>query len=267
MHSTRLFGCLLLFSKVFTLTFIFYFNLHPFHQMDIPIIRLLAKIEGTRDDTVKLGRVKTGKHSQDITVRDIRTMRFGEYLNDTIIDVYLRIIAKCHNKLPQVNKKVYIVNTFFYEAWAKKGYNGVKLWFRKDDIFEYDLVFFPINNESHWSIVVMDKGRRCFLYYDSLEFTDRKQEEDYATKYTGYVRQFVNKHAEEKHNEKDFCEGYICISQNSPKQLNSVDCGVFMLRFAKHYCQGDVKNKFKQEEMEDLRIQMSSEILCGCLFM
>lgn len=82
-----------------------------------------------------------------------------------------------------------MLSTFLMSTMLKN--RDVKRWFRKINIFDYNYMFIPINDESHWSIVVVDFQKQYFLYYDSVEFTSREQEEAYTRKYVLPLRYFL----------------------------------------------------------------------------
>jgi sentrin-specific protease 1 len=55
---------------------------------------------------------------------------------------------------------VHIFSTHFYPALKKSGYDKVKRWTNKIDIFSCDLLLFPIHADDHWSLVAVDLKRK-----------------------------------------------------------------------------------------------------------
>lgn len=70
------------------------------------LIEFLTEIEDI-DDNQSLGQlISSNGRMLQITPRDIKTLRLGEYLNDTVIETYLQLIANQCNGVPEVQKKV-----------------------------------------------------------------------------------------------------------------------------------------------------------------
>ena len=102
-----------------------------------------------------------------ITTVDIKCLDPGTYLNDTIIDFYLMFLVE--EKLPcEMKDKTYLFNSYFYTRLSKKVstidrglspaermHSQVKKWTRNVDIFEKDFIIIPVNEHSHWFLVVI----------------------------------------------------------------------------------------------------------------
>jgi len=53
------------------------------------------------------------------------------------------------------------------------GHQTVKRWTRKIDLFDKDIIFFPVNLANmHWVLAVINKRKKRFEYYDSLAGPD-----------------------------------------------------------------------------------------------
>lgn len=72
--------------------------------------------------------------------------------------------AKQDSKLPSV----YCFNTFFCSTLREHGYQRVKRWTKRVDIFAKDLLFIPINYSYHWTLGVVDMKQKTITVYDSL---------------------------------------------------------------------------------------------------
>ena len=98
-----------------------------------------------------------------ITNEDLACLQDGIYLNDIIIDFYLKYIFE--NVLtPEQKEKTYIFNSYFYKRLTQKQspkpspiqmHDQVKKWTRNVDIFEKDFVVIPINEHSHWYLAII----------------------------------------------------------------------------------------------------------------
>jgi hypothetical protein len=98
----------------------------------------------------------------DVTPDDFIKLDDGEYLNDTLINFYLKYHHQLMMKANEdVAKLVYIFNTFFYEKLAQKnregnvGYDFVKNWTTKVDLFKMKYVIVPINMKMHWYLAII----------------------------------------------------------------------------------------------------------------
>lgn len=98
----------------------------------------------------------------DVTPDDFIKLNDGEYLNDTLINFYLKYHHQLMMKANEdVAKLVYIFNTFFYEKLAQKdregnvGYDFVKTWTTKVDLFKMKYVIVPINMKMHWYLAII----------------------------------------------------------------------------------------------------------------
>ena len=103
-----------------------------------------------------------------ITNADVDCLRPGIYLNDTIIDFYLKFLYE-EKLTTEQKKKTYIFNSYFYTRLIKKGFSEadkslppaermhaqVKKWTREVDLFGKDFILIPINEHSHWFLAII----------------------------------------------------------------------------------------------------------------
>uniref|UniRef100_A0A8D3BGN1 Ubiquitin-like protease family profile domain-containing protein n=1 Tax=Scophthalmus maximus TaxID=52904 RepID=A0A8D3BGN1_SCOMX len=66
-----------------------------------------------------------------------------------------------------LNDQVHFFNSFFHKQLVAKGYDGVKRWTKKVDLFSKWLLLFPIHLEIHWSLVTVTMATKTISYYDS----------------------------------------------------------------------------------------------------
>lgn len=91
---------------------------------------------------------KGARDSVSITELDLARLEPNEFLNDVIIDFYLMWIRD-HIVPPKLRNTIYFYNSFFYNLLTRKsqGYNKVKKWTKHVDIFDYDYLIVPINQQ------------------------------------------------------------------------------------------------------------------------
>ncbi|KAF5369360.1 hypothetical protein D9758_002595 [Tetrapyrgos nigripes] len=100
--------------------------------------------------------------SVNITNADLSRLEPGEYLNDTLIEFGLRL---WHRELeetdPDLAKRIHIFNSFFYKKLSAKksnpeeGYQSVRRWTSKFDLFKKDFIIIPINEAMHWYLAII----------------------------------------------------------------------------------------------------------------
>eukprot|EP00027_Filamoeba_sp_ATCC50430_P005721 CAMPEP_0168545664 /NCGR_PEP_ID=MMETSP0413-20121227/3080_1 /TAXON_ID=136452 /ORGANISM="Filamoeba nolandi, Strain NC-AS-23-1" /LENGTH=575 /DNA_ID=CAMNT_0008575779 /DNA_START=36 /DNA_END=1763 /DNA_ORIENTATION=- len=92
-----------------------------------------------------------------ITSQDVDVLKPGEFLNDTVIEFYLKWIYENVVKARLDHQDFYFFNTFFYKKLSDKsgGYSKVAKWTKGVDIFSKKYIFIPINEKSHWYLAVV----------------------------------------------------------------------------------------------------------------
>ncbi|XP_062863720.1 sentrin-specific protease 7 isoform X2 [Trichomycterus rosablanca] len=132
-----------------------------------------------------------------ITEEDIACLDEGEFLNDVIIDFYLKYLV-CERLQKEDANRCHVFSSFFFKSLTheeltdlssttdlstkERRHNRVKTWTRHLDLFEKDFIFVPINQASHWYLAVicfpgkasqLSIADHCFNYTneESLEFT------------------------------------------------------------------------------------------------
>lgn len=112
----------------------------------------------------------TGKGGIPINTKDFICLGIDQYLNDVIIDFYLKYV---HNEIltEEQRNKTHVFSTFFYNTLtntkllgqsndvkltaAQKRHERVKNWTKNVNIFEKDFIIVPINQQSHWFLAII----------------------------------------------------------------------------------------------------------------
>ncbi|KAF2841180.1 cysteine proteinase [Patellaria atrata CBS 101060] len=118
----------------------------------------------------------SGRNRSTVNFDDLLRLDDGEFLNDNIVEFYIRYLVEQN---PSTAPNVYFFSTFFYNSLnsnpkGKGGVNyaSVKKWTAKDDIFSYDFVIVPVNEDAHWYMAMicnLTNLDRKFKSEDSLE--------------------------------------------------------------------------------------------------
>ncbi|NXM69501.1 SENP7 protease, partial [Serilophus lunatus] len=116
-----------------------------------------------------------------VTREDLECLEYGEFLNDVIIDFYLKYLLL--EKAPKhLADRTHIFSSFFYKCLtrteknsegdikvsvAQRRHRRVRTWTRHINIFNKDYIFVPVNEESHWYIAVI-----CFPWLEEAVYEE-----------------------------------------------------------------------------------------------
>ncbi|XP_039527474.1 sentrin-specific protease 6 isoform X3 [Pimephales promelas] len=105
-----------------------------------------------------------------VTNEDLHCLNDGEFLNDVIIDFYLKYLFLEKLKKEDAGRS-HVFSSFFYKRLnqrerrnaadtsslpiQKRKHNRVKTWTRHVDLFQKDFIFVPINESAHWYLAVI----------------------------------------------------------------------------------------------------------------
>ena len=186
--------------------------------------------------------------------RDMRTLRPRKWLNDEVINAYLKLLESELAERPNL-PRTYIAPTLLYTKLAQgpRGYyfDGVRRWTRRWNVDEMERVIVPICvHNSHWVLAVIHLPQRTLEYYDSLGGDDGKTIFRNLTDWLADIGAISQEEAR--------IFQFRPISE--PAQRNYTDCGVFILSYA--LCRAvQIEVAFTQEDMEHLRRQIVLQIL------
>lgn len=96
----------------------------------------------------------------NITNGDLKRLRPGEFLNDTLIEFGLKRWHKTlENDEPELASQIHIFSSFFYKKLNIKnhdeGFQSVRRWTLKMDIFSKRFIIIPINENLHWYLAII----------------------------------------------------------------------------------------------------------------
>ena len=114
------------------------------------------------------------KDAITLTNDDVWRLGNEEFLNDSLVDYYLKYIVTTLEDSPEGKAKLsrcHFFNSFFYKRLTEcmgkssgrrgggkspgSGYESVRRWTKNVDIFTKDFLFVPINESLHWSLAVV----------------------------------------------------------------------------------------------------------------
>ncbi|XP_016365443.1 sentrin-specific protease 5 [Sinocyclocheilus rhinocerous] len=191
-------------------------------------------------------QVTYNKHT--LTLDDLSTLDDQNWVNDQVINMYGELIMEA------TNHKVHFFNSFFYRQFVAKGYEGVRRWTKKVDLFSKTLILIPLHLEIHWSLITLDVSKQSINFYDSQGILFKFAVDN--------ILKYILAEAKEK-KQAVFQKGWrMVVNRTIPQQKNDNDCGVFVLEYCK--CLAFMKPLlFTQEDMPRVRKRIYRE-LCDC---
>ncbi|XP_057804969.1 probable ubiquitin-like-specific protease 2B [Salvia miltiorrhiza] len=200
-----------------------------------------------------------------ISKRDVDLLLPDTFVNDTIIDFYIKYLKSRQNV--DERTKFHFFNSFFFRKLAdmdkdpssafdgKAAFQRVRKWTRKINLLEKDFILIPVNYNLHWSLIVIcffgevasykdgddESGRvPCILHMDSLRGTHSGLK-DLLQSYLW---------EEWKERQRGTCEDLYSKFRNLkfvplevPQQQNSYDCGLFLLHYVELFLE-EVSSNF-----------------------
>lgn len=189
------------------------------------------------------------KDNIEVTIRDFKTLAPRRWLNDTIIEFFMKYIEW---NTPQT----VAFNSFFYSNLSQRGYQAVRRWMKrkKVEIKNLKKIFAPINlNESHWALGFIDIERKRIIYVDSLSQGPTPM----SLTILNYLKTYV---IEESKNSMG--EDFELVHGDCPQQPNGFDCGIYVCMNALYLSKGS-ELTFTSKDAVNMRSYIGQLILQG----
>ncbi|XP_076817839.1 sentrin-specific protease 3-like [Clavelina lepadiformis] len=184
-----------------------------YHQDFTPRLKEISQCLQTAKAKLRSSQHDLKEVRPGIRYIDLQTLSPGEWLNDVIINEYLKLLVK-------EKPSTCYVSSFFYEE-LRKNYKVTlpQNWEKQS------FVLIPICIASHWSLLCARPNRHTIEVYNSMPMTT-DEEECVAMILTA---------VEKEYNEitKAKFSWTISTSPNLPQQQNAYDCGVYVCMFAR----------------------------------
>jgi len=203
---------------------------------------------------------KEGRLQVDFTREDLRCLGPGQWLDDKVIEVYLRLVVQRSRNDPARFCRLEIVkNSFFYTKLTEGGYNygAVKSWTRKQGVLDTDKILVPINTSggTHWVLGCVNLRDKRIEFYDSMNGRSKQHLE--------VLRRWVKDELLDKKKVNEDMSKWTEYAPCPPQQANGFDCGMFVLKFAD--CLGRdldlATSPFEQSHMPNLRRRVCLEMV------
>ncbi|KAL5473172.1 hypothetical protein EMCRGX_G027620 [Ephydatia muelleri] len=208
-----------------------------------------------------------------LTLDDLHTLEPSGWLNDQIINCYLKLILKSSPS----KMRTFAVSTFFYSKLVQGGYRGIRKWLKgaKMNMLRLNLLLVPIHTGTHWSLAAIFAKKRRIEYYDSLGLKNNtcvKRLQMLCAKeecglWKRQQKRYLNEHPCSVKSTSSRIHWKLCYPKGIPTQDNWSDCGVFVCQFARYLVTGwpSIQFPFSSRHMSLIRRTMQQELRTGRL--
>ena len=173
------------------------------------------------------------KFDIDITVQKFNCLREGTWLNDEIINFYMKMLQAYDERKQLVlenHRKSHFFNSFLIarllDTYGEYRFDQVCRWTKTfSHIQHYDKIFFPINvNGTHWTLAVVYIQTKKVIYYCSMHGNGAR----YLVGLKKWLQDTYIQFGVEEENWSlwSFTEDSTC-----PRQTDGYNCGVFVCMF------------------------------------
>ncbi|XP_002134692.2 sentrin-specific protease 1-like [Drosophila pseudoobscura] len=168
------------------------------------------------------------KYSRTITKKDIRTLTDLSRVNDTVINFYMNLLIERSQQTKGILPSVYSMSTVFLKRVFECGFDAVKCWTSKIDVFSKDIILVPVHcNSKRWCMAIIHFKNKTIFYYDSLGYPN-----DIAL---DVLKNYIIAESLDKRKVQYDMSGFrIENVLNGPQQTNGSDCGVFSCMTAEY---------------------------------
>ncbi|KAH3682929.1 hypothetical protein WICPIJ_006101 [Wickerhamomyces pijperi] len=197
-------------------------------------------------------RLLLSQYQIDLTLDDLRTLTDGSWLNDNVIEMYLKTLD---------TESVFAYTPFFFTKLESDGYKGVAKWLKRNkrEIHKLDRIIVPINiARMHWVLGVIDlKGKKIY-YLDSL-CTRKSQHGERALQ---LMKTYVAEQFKREGKTVDIATFKLEHVLDCPQQGNGYDCGIFTLMNSLHFAKLDpVELNYQSTDSKMFRRIVANELL------
>ncbi|KAG2362691.1 hypothetical protein BDR07DRAFT_1460735 [Suillus spraguei] len=111
----------------------------------------------------------SGPGALNIMGSDLNRLRPHEFLNDTLIEFGLKLwLSDLKEQNPELAEQIHVFSSFFYKKLNNKksldeGYQSVKKWTSRVNIFSKKYIIVPINENLHWYLAIIYEPEHTLL--------------------------------------------------------------------------------------------------------
>ena len=183
----------------------------------------------------------------EINIRQVDMARLtgNDRLNDNIIEVYLYLLS---TRL--YGSMTYCFSTGYYPIYINSTDHRQPAAGLIRDLEAVNNILIPIfhSAQQHWSLIAVDMIKKTVYHFDSLYGANSGIIYNVKSHFNNFIPRLEN------------MDQWNSVYQYPvPKQMNAIDCGVFLCIFARFTITGD-KFNFSQQDIAFWRSHMAEEI-------
>lgn len=160
-------------------------------------------------------------------------------------------------KAPKPTPSIHAFNSYFYSNLSSRGTKSIARWTERVGmdgarLLSVEHVFIPVNQNKHWTLIVVSPTLRTIEYFDSLGGR--------PDPFVRNIKDWLRMELGDKYVDAE----WKVLDTPSPKQNNGFDCGVFTVTTAKMIVLGyDPFGSYTQDDIVAQRMRMAAELISG----
>ncbi|XP_065157977.1 sentrin-specific protease 1-like [Atheta coriaria] len=230
-------------------------------QLEYSLCPLNAKQEAivaySLDESRSLTTILACKFELTIIRRDMLTLHGNNWLNNEIINFYMKMIIERSRNALNNFPDVYCFDSSFYPKLVKDGPFSTKKWTKTVNIFHHELIFIPMHIGLHWCLICINMAEQKVVYYDS------------GPKSVNNCLNIIMKYLYVEYEDKqgsvlDVDNWKLESARGVPQHKHAGDCGVFVCAIAE-FLSRQAPFTFTHADIPLIRKRMVVEIMIGGL--
>ena len=222
-------------------------------------------MDGNKDEVV----LKWGNPSYPIIREDLVCLKTGRMVNASIVDCYFELLCRRNSErssaLTVTSIRTYIIPMICNQEFTD--WSRLTNSFASKNLFHHDIILVPCYFKKHYALICVDVKNRVLKKYCSLQ----NNLGPYTRKLAEFLRNYARQVCKTSKERESFMEWTEAVVQEIPLQYGSLDCALFICKYAEHICvptptAGTFREpmEFSQNDMEDVRNQVLHQIFHFC---
>ncbi|KAK4429845.1 Ubiquitin-like-specific protease 1D [Sesamum alatum] len=239
-------------------------------ELEVDVINQADQVGQSSEETRIYYPSRDDPEAVEICCSDMECLAPESFLSSIIMNFYIRYLQKPTSPRARSRCDYHFFNTYFYEKLKRDVLNKTdkessfvkfRRWWKGVNIFEKAYIFLPINENLHWSLVIIcipnkeDESGPIILHLDSLGLHSSKL-------IFNDVKSFLIE--EWKFLRKEDLVPELPIADNIwdklsrridekvievPQQRNEYDCGLFVLFFMERFIE-EAPERLKKKDLD-----------------
>ncbi|XP_060584392.1 uncharacterized protein LOC132740495 [Ruditapes philippinarum] len=231
-------------SSVFTKAYVS--DLSPKDEMhSLEVLPPFFKKTPPMEDLEKSERIIV--NGESVAVEDIQTLKGKAWLNDRVVNAYLKNLARSMNDTDR--PKAFVIPSYTGTLWSHDVYDSHMFRKVKFGLFEYILMPWCLN--SHWVLLVANVQKRTVGVVDSMHGDNSF----IIARFCQYMMQRGSVC------EPELADCLVTVEIQTNKQQDGCSCGVFVLMNAECILKGKSCLLMRQVHVDPLRKHIKNHLL------